>query len=149
MKNSRVKILVFSISSTLVVVALIIYLLYQASFQQNRQSLLEVGKAQSRLIEAVAHFDAEHSQDARAAATTIDADVSYRETFMREIVIEPFRGCIVAEIPTTGNRQRYEMIDKRGIRKDNLAAKHSKKLMVSDFAITTSFEPADKESLRI
>jgi PAS domain S-box-containing protein len=48
---------------TLVVTGITIYVLYNVAFEQTQNRLVEIARSQARLIEAVARFDAVHSQE--------------------------------------------------------------------------------------
>ncbi len=41
-----------------------LWMLYTTAFEEERSRLIEITRSQARLIEAVARFDATHSQDA-------------------------------------------------------------------------------------
>ncbi|MET0085085.1 MAG: EAL domain-containing protein [Sedimenticola sp.] len=68
----------------LTAVALSLWILYRAAFEEERTRLIEIVQSQARLIEAVARFDATHSQDANprgAAAATLDQIIDAHEHY--------------------------------------------------------------------
>lgn len=71
--QNRRKILFYSVATmsviTVCVGAIATSLLYNASFEQQRQRLVEMASAQARLIEAVARFDRIHSQSSEGGST--------------------------------------------------------------------------------
>ncbi|MGI9518730.1 MAG: PAS domain S-box protein [Pirellulaceae bacterium] len=71
--QNRRKILLYSLGImsilTICVGAIAIYLLYSASFEQQRQRLVETTSAQARLIEAVARFDRTYSQEVEGGSS--------------------------------------------------------------------------------
>ncbi len=76
--TSRQRLLVlFAVMATVGVTAagLSLWTLYITAFEEERSRLIEITRSQARLIEAVARFDATHSQDANpggAIAATLD-----------------------------------------------------------------------------
>ncbi len=61
-KKSLYLILIMAIV-TLAVTGITIYLLYTTAFKRERTRLVEIARSQARLIEAMARFDAGHSQE--------------------------------------------------------------------------------------
>jgi signal transduction histidine kinase/DNA-binding NarL/FixJ family response regulator len=62
-KRAHIFLISIMVSITLMVTAISIYILYQASYEESRARMVEIVKSQARFIEAVAHFNATHNKD--------------------------------------------------------------------------------------
>lgn len=63
-KRLIVSAIVIMVCVAFAVAGITISILYNTAFEQQRERLVETARSQARLIEAVARFDAKHSQDA-------------------------------------------------------------------------------------
>ncbi len=85
--TSRQRLLIlFAVMATVGLAAggLSLWMLYTTAFEEERSRLIEITQSQARLIEAVARFDATHSQDANpggAIAATLDQVIDAHEHY--------------------------------------------------------------------